>query len=280
MPSDEHEVLIDLVRRQPAFPVEVLSALTDLDVPEYDSATLESPDLTEVTHKERRADSVVTVRDPDGRPLLGVVDEVQRSIDDTKVYVWPEYVVSLRSRLACPVVLMVVCASDVVAEWARTPIVLGGRSQVIPVVIGPAQVPIISPDTDPPVAVLSLLTHEITKETLARLVQAFGEYTAEIGDYTDLVLSILSDDDGDYLEELVTVTSGERYTSDFARRYYNQGIAEGLVEGIHDLLADRGIELTAAERDRIDSCTDTAVLRRWLVRAAAAQSPGDVFDKA
>ncbi len=52
---------------------------------------------------------------------------------------------------------------------------------------------------------------------------------------------------------------------------------EGIAESIATLLAARGVALGEADRERIRACTDPDVLRRWLVKAAAAETLEDVF---
>lgn len=79
------------------------------------------------------------------------------------------------------------------------------------------------------------------------------------------------------------------YQSDFARKYYGQGLAEGRTEGertghargmaqaLLSVLQRRGLEATEDQRTRIAACTDLAVLERWIDRALDAQSIDDLF---
>jgi len=62
-----------------------------------------------------------------GKPVLGIVVEVQLQKDPRKPFTWPVYVVNLRARLSCPTCVLVVTPSESVAAWARTPRVLGPR---------------------------------------------------------------------------------------------------------------------------------------------------------
>ena len=52
-----HEAIVELIRLCPAFAAEMLTGVADLVVPEYESAELGSPDLSEVVPTERRADA-------------------------------------------------------------------------------------------------------------------------------------------------------------------------------------------------------------------------------
>lgn len=71
------------------------------------------------------------------------------------------------------------------------------------------------------------------------------------------------------------------YQSDFARRYYGQGRAEGRAEGeataLLAFLAARGIEVPSDARARITGCTDLARLDSWIRRAATATTIQDLF---
>lgn len=59
-----------------------------------------------------------------------------------------------------------------------------------------------------------------------------------------------------------------------------QGIEQGIAGSILALLADRGIEVDPATRDRILGCRDRDTLRRWLLAASRAERVGDVFGSA
>lgn len=73
-----------------------------------------------------------------------------------------------------------------------------------------------------------------------------------------------------------------RYQSKFARRYFDQGAAEGKAEGeveaVLEVLAARGIAVEGEPLARIRACGDLEVLRRWLRRAAVANSLSEVLD--
>lgn len=76
-------------------------------------------------------------------------------------------------------------------------------------------------------------------------------------------------------------TTAHRYQSDFARRYYDQGQAEGEAKGKADsvlqVLEGRGIEVPDAARARISDCTDIAQLDSWLSRALVAVTVDELF---
>ncbi len=72
------------------------------------------------------------------------------------------------------------------------------------------------------------------------------------------------------------------YQSDFARKYYGQGLIEGeskgRAEGRSEDRADslRRLSPTAKQR-RIIGCSDTDQLKRWFIRALAADSVEALF---
>jgi predicted transposase YdaD len=83
------------------------------------------------------------------------------------------------------------------------------------------------------------------------------------------------------------------YQSDFARKYFGEGLEKGREEGreegietgaaresasmILELLSDRGIAVPADTETRIRACADLDTLRRWRRRAAHAKAVEDVF---
>jgi hypothetical protein len=51
-----------------------------------------------------------------------------------------------------------------------------------------------------------------------------------------------------------------------------------LVETILALVLERGLSLSDAQRQRIVSCEDVSLLRRWVVRAARVERVDDVLE--
>ena len=78
---------------------------------------------------EFRADAVDLLID--GRPVLGVVVEVQLSRDDRKRFSWPAYVSILRARHECPVELLVLRHDRAMAGWTAAPIKLDLAGEVV-----------------------------------------------------------------------------------------------------------------------------------------------------
>ena len=79
------------------------------------------------------------------------------------------------------------------------------------------------------------------------------------------------------------------YQSEFAKKYFGQGLAEGREEGREEgrdamvrsllrLLDRRHLVLSPEERLRIESCTDLATLEQWIERAGDAAAASELFD--
>ena len=87
MPSLSHEALLLLFRNRPELAPELLRDALHVSLPPYAEARIESAELTDVVPTEYRADLVVLL--VDGRPVLGIVVEVQLQKDDRKPFTWP-----------------------------------------------------------------------------------------------------------------------------------------------------------------------------------------------
>ncbi len=142
MPSQLHEMLLLLFRNRPALAPELVREALHVELPSYSEVRLESADLTDIVPAEYRADLVVLL--VDGKPVLGIIVEVQLQPDPRKRFSWPVYVAELRARLGCPCCLLVVTASAKTARWAAEPISTGPGGQLLAFVVSPEGVPVIT----------------------------------------------------------------------------------------------------------------------------------------
>ncbi|MEB3204393.1 MAG: DUF4351 domain-containing protein, partial [Candidatus Sericytochromatia bacterium] len=135
-----HEVLLELLRRAPG---QLAPALMRY-VPDLDPTlpvTCVDTSANEPLVVERRADLVMLVGDPT-RPRLAVVTEVQLRVDPAKQTAWPQYVVAMRNRWKCDVLLLVIAPDPKVARWASQPIPIEVRGGSIrPLVLGSEEFP-------------------------------------------------------------------------------------------------------------------------------------------
>jgi hypothetical protein len=112
--SFRHEILVELFRGDGQLAVELLRTCAGIAV-DHAHVKLGSIDLSQVAPTEYRADAVVVMHDPADRPVTGVIVEVQRQIERDKLLTWPAYVATLRAKLACAAVLLVVAPDPAVA---------------------------------------------------------------------------------------------------------------------------------------------------------------------
>jgi len=163
MPKLSHEALVHLVRAAPDVIVGLLRRELGLELPAQAQPRITAAELVDLNLAEYRADAVITLG-PDDAPTEAFVLEAQNDIDARKHRTWPLYVAGLRARLCCPVTLVIVALDPLVAAWCAEPIDLGRqRGTILPLVLGPAQIPIIiDPDEArraPELAVLSVIVH-------------------------------------------------------------------------------------------------------------------------
>ncbi|MEU5881801.1 hypothetical protein, partial [Spirillospora sp. NPDC047279] len=221
MVSLRHEAPIKLIRDNPEVIGQLLSKAFDIAVPEGDLVTPASEELTKTT-AAFRADNVVLFRPPDtSRPRLAVVVEQQLKKDKEKRFTWPIYITELRRREQCPALLVVLCPSQSVADWARTPITTGHPGfTLMPLVFGPDR-PLVTTTAEaarnPELTILAVLAAvtrftdraslEVVHAALVTLNNA-GHKNASL--YAEMVLGLLPKPARHILEQLM-----ERGTVDF-----------------------------------------------------------------
>lgn len=244
MPSQLHDVLVQLFRNRPLLAPELLRDALHVELPKFTEARIDSADLTEVQPAEYRADLVIRLFD--GVSVLGIVVEVQLSRKHRKRFVWPAYVANLRARLECPVYLLVVTADETIAHWAARPIDLGNGGRFVPLVLGPSGVPVVTDEaqaqSDPELAVLSAMAHgqDADTEKSVRIALAAESAVAGLDPdrsklYFDLVRRSLSEAARRALQAMDP--RKYEYQSDFAKRYVAEGEAKGEVKGRASVVA-------------------------------------------
>src|SRR5690606_6655796 len=220
----------------------------------------------------------------DGKPVLGIVVEVQLQPDARKRFTWPVYVTGLRARLECPCCLLVVTASDKTAQWAQEPIALGPGAQLVPLAVAPAGVPII---TDPErakldPAVLSVMAHgRGDVETAVKIALSAAQGTAALDEdtrvlYFDLIEAALGEAARKAFEMLP-----QNY--EFQGPTFKKGELKGqtamAAAAVLEVLDARGISVSEEIRRRVQSSTDLEQLRHWHRRAVVITSADELFDE-
>ncbi len=285
MPSFEHEFPLDIIRHTPEVAVDLLGLVYDRPLPVFSRARCESGDATTTAPPEFRADSVV-VCEHETEPALAIIVECQVKKDDRKRYSWPAYVVNLRARLQCPVALLVLAPKESVARWCGPPIGLGCgevRPAALPLT---ALKPVTDPEearTRPELAILAVVANRSVDpavlDALTPALQALDDSLTSL--YADHVLAALPAAARKYLEDTVNAGTYEYKTKLFRRSFQDgrtKGKTEGKAEDLLEFLDARGIEVPAAARERITSCTDVEQLRVWVRRAATVTRAEELFD--
>lgn len=292
MPKLPHEALVHLVRSAPEVIFRLLQRELGVDLPLNVPGRVTAAEFVDLNFAEHRADAILTVGEP-GRPAEAFVVEAQTDIDPRKRRSWPIYVAGPHARLGCPVTLVVIATDPTVAAWATTTIDLGrGRTTVRPLVIGPAQIPVITDHEEarrfPELAVLSVAAHgrEPGAEHIALAALAASRDLDSERDvlYPDFVLALLGEVARKALEQLMQARDYE-YQSEFARKYFHGGKAEGKAEGATEtrqklllrLLRHKGFAVDAAVETRVTDCKDDDQLDTWADRMLTATSLDEVF---
>ncbi|MFI6573083.1 hypothetical protein [Nocardia fluminea] len=299
MPSHLHEGLLDLFRTDLLLAPSLLAEEFRIPLPGLSQMRAEPCDFTDVGPKEFRGDLALSTYDDRDLPVLGVCVEVQLSKADARRWKWPVYLTTLRSRLCCPVVLLVVTPSRAVAKWAEQPIELDTVGSVIqPLVLGPDRFPVVTDPTEagrcPERATLSAIAHgagphmeEVLAAFLAGLMKTDDEHAKMYLDLVDEALSVAA---SRRLEELMESTP--QYRGRIATKYMAKGREEGRAEGraevqakvaetaahaVLTVLTARGLELSAAQRAQLAACTDIDQLDAWLTQAVTATGTDELF---
>jgi Domain of unknown function (DUF4351) len=243
MPSRLHEDLLRLFQNRPTLAAELAREALHVRLPEYTEARLDSTNLSDLRPAEYRADLVVLLLHD--RPVHGIVVEVQLTRDEGKECAWPAYVCNLRSRIRSPVCLLVITVEESVARWASQPIELGGDSRFKPWVLSPSGVAAITDEAkareDPELAVLSAMAHggDADIETavqiaLAAEIALLGLDAERSTLYRDMLSEAFSEAARRALQSMNPAKY--EYRSEFARRYYGQGLSEGETKGRAELV--------------------------------------------
>ncbi|HVW70845.1 MAG TPA: DUF4351 domain-containing protein [Steroidobacteraceae bacterium] len=239
MPSYLHELLLLLFRNRSESAADLLRKL-DVELPEHDGVRAEPSDLSDLQPAAYRADLVFfLMRGP--QRVLGIIVEVQLGRDEDKPYVWPAYIANLRVRHRCPVCLLIITIDEAVARWAGKSIELGPGTRCSPWVVGPSNTPAVTElrtaKENVELAVLSAIEHgqNLDIPLVARIASTAIVASADIDAersrmYLDLILISLLKNAPEAVEATMN-SLGYEYQSDFARRYFAEGKAEGWTEG-------------------------------------------------
>lgn len=286
MPSVTHEAPIELIRQHPDLAVDLLRAMSDVDLPAEIAVSLGPTDLSEVVPVKFLADAVVIVADKTtGEPALVIIIEPQGRDEPTKKFSWPAYLTVARRHLQCPrALLLVICPDPAEAEKCRRVISTGHPGfDLRPQVIDPLNAPG-ADGASPYLAIFAAFMGAINleKEQGARaFLTAVRESGASVADrkrLSTIMLNLASDAARRRLETMMTTME---WKSDFIEGFVQEGMEQGAVkakaEVVLKIIDARGIDMTAEQREQVSSCTDIAQLDEWLDSALAAATAADIF---
>ncbi len=290
-----HDVLIQALREDPLLLSALLAKLTGRAPP----GRLESVDsaLRFTRSPEVRPDVVYRA----GRSWL--VCEVQNKRDDTKARSWPIAMATLRFHHRRMGDLIVITASPAVAAWARRVAhergSAGTTSRLTPVVLL-LDLRCARELLDPARPELALCAAWAMQKRHGREAIRIVGRAVELSKHLPpplreaqrrAILSVLSDRLRSRLREATMhpdrvpespETRELRLLLDKRGRAEGEkhGLAEGKRQSLQMLLTQRGIRLTAADRARIELCSDIAQLDAWFKRAVTADSVAEVLGPA
>jgi hypothetical protein len=286
----EHETPLRLLQDNPKLATELYCDLLGQRLPDYTEVRPGSEAITRLDRPEKEDCDGVEVYYHGEEPVFALIYELQRKPDKDKLFVWPDYLISIRSRLRCPVALVVICPNERTARWAAEPIETGHLAfTLVPFVIGPDLIPIITSAEQvrgvEQMALLSGLTHgdgEHGAAVMAALYEALWILPEHLRQkYTRIANRVLSERALERLEALVKSDTNEERKMSFIDRLEAQGEAKGEAKGHAEMLLlildQRGIEIGEAERERITSCTDLEQLQYWATRAFQVDSAERLF---
>ncbi|MFH0899491.1 MAG: hypothetical protein V2A73_02555 [Pseudomonadota bacterium] len=297
MPSLLHETFVMLIRERPALAADFLRDLFGIAVPEHCSASLDHADFTQIAPVEYRADVAVLLTSGT-KPVFGIVVEVQLAADPDKQWVWPLYLADLRARRRCSTCLLIATHDETVANWARKRIELGPGFHLVPVVLGPEAVPVVTDGerahAKPELAVLSTLAHGKGEHgqaiAVAAIAAALGLDSDRATLYIDIILDAVGEAVRPMLEEIamstipklkrteLAVQVVEKYKKDL-KTERDTGRVEGRAQALLAVLSARQIPVEEAQRARILDCRDDHLLDSWIRRAVFVASVDDLLNE-
>ncbi|PXX69046.1 hypothetical protein DFR70_102732 [Nocardia tenerifensis] len=291
MVSSQHEAMHRIFQHDPGMFARAFRALhVPLDDP-LEVALLPN-DLTEIRPLERRVDTLLRFTTVAGRFLLLV--EAQGDDHPDKPSAWAYYLAHAHAKYRLPVLLLVVCHDRATALWASRPMEFGRpfwpSLTMRPLVLGPHNVPVV---TDPavaaadiPLAALSAMTH-VKHPSIGAILKALAAALREIDEEDAHVIAELTElglgksPAAETWRQLMSIDLSF-FRSETSQRLRDEGRIEGRSEGVAGsilrILERRGVVVDDGVRERLTSCTDLALLERWLDRSLTVTSTAELFD--
>ena len=274
MPSSLHEVLVSFFRARPLLAAELLAVAQGLTSLGPVEGVMIDTDLSEAVPAEYRADAAILLR---GAVELALVIEVQLHQDKDKKWSWPAYLTLTRARQRCPAAVLVLTLDPSTARWAAEPISLGPDAVMRPIVMGPAQVPLVTDpaqaQASPELAVLSVIAHGGEPEVV-EVGRVAIDAIANVDEsrkrlYTDLIFEKVAPEFSRILKEYVMENWEPR--SEFLRELNAEAESRVMRSNVEAVLCHRFGVLSPEQAARLQSASfDT--LQGWFKGALTAPS--------
>ncbi|MFI7151576.1 hypothetical protein ACIBO2_42240 [Nonomuraea sp. NPDC050022] len=277
MPSPAHDTLNALFRNRPAFAVEILRDVFDVDLPPDVLIEVAGNDFNDRPSLDFQADTVITVG-PRQDPIFGVIVEIQQDTKEHKRTAWARYAAALWLQLKCPVVVLALCPDTRVATWAAEPIVTSLPGFVLqPQAFGPDQVPAITDHVQAAdcleLAAMSVMMHGQQRTVTEAYMTALNKLPdGDSLQYYEYAYRLASLATRRIMEEIMSLDLWP-LQSPILRGLVSKGEATALIK----ILKARAISVPQDAHDRIAECKDPDQMEEWIVRAASAASIDDVF---
>lgn len=290
MVSSSHEVPHHIIREDPDAIVRLGAAL-GRKFPRTRSVEIFLSDATETRPVERRIDSAFKIETYQQNNFL-VLLEVQRAKAEEKIPAWLYYQAYMQERYKLPAIVMVLCYSDRVADWAVGPHSFGPEDLSTALL----QPWVLSPRTVPKMLDVDAAAKDIALAVLSAIVHAESPDMDRIQRTVATVLGRLSDLDFTLWAELLERGLGDTQAAENWRTMMSVDLtffqsktsqwlrAEGREEGLElGRLLERGrnivavmkareVRLSSQQIELIEVCTDEALLDLWFARSLTATS--------
>jgi hypothetical protein len=284
MPSPWHDSVKRLVEDRPDFAVRIVRDLMGEPLPHDLSARLAPSNFNDRPSTDFDCDAVV-VAGPHHDPVRGIIVEAQQTKLESKRRQMAKYAAELWVLLGCPVDVVVICPDEETTNFYAVPVVTTLPGYVFTArPLHPSRIPLITDPAemaaDPARATLVVGYHGAEPG----VASAFAEGMALLGEagyaYTDIGYSLSPLQVQRLLEEIMS-TGTIPLNTPWAKKAYAEGSEKGMAEGraadILMILETRGLDIAAADRDRITSCADLAQLQDWVKHAVTARTTSELF---
>ncbi|MEU7321586.1 hypothetical protein ABZ682_13680 [Streptomyces griseoviridis] len=245
-------------------------------------------DLTETSPLERRVDTLLRLETEDEEPFLLAI-EAQGKKDPDKLASWAYYASYLLTKYRLQPMLLVVCQDRATAEWASRPVRFGPPQWPLltlrPLVAGPHNMPVI---TDPAevrkdlaLATLSAITH-VTNPDVGTILKAMTTVLRETPHtLSDPIVELIAQGMGKHpaaeIWRKLMAVDLSFYKSPIFQEIRDETLVKTRAQDILVLLEARGLDIPDDARERITTCDDPDLLRRWITRTLTAVTVNDLF---